>query len=203
MIGLLLAPLVDRLSRRRLLIVSDLVARRGLLRAAVRRERRRDRRPRGVVGIATGFFRPAVYAGMPNLVDDEELPNANSLLQAVENLTWMIGPVLGGVLIAAQGPDLAYWLNAATFSISAVLARPDPGAPASGGHGREPRPLARHRRRDPVRARSRTLLAVLVVWNIVMLGNAAINVAEVVLAKVALDAGTSASACSSAAAGSA
>jgi MFS family permease len=37
--------------------------------------------------------------------------------------------------------------------------------------------------------KSRALLAVLVVWNVVMLGNAAINVAEVVLAKVALDSG--------------
>ena len=37
--------------------------------------------------------------------------------------------------------------------------------------------------------RSKALLAVLVVWNVVMLGNAAINVAEVVLAKVALDSG--------------
>ena len=49
-----------------------------------------------IAGVATGFFRPAVYAGMPNLVDDEQLPAANSLLQTVENLTWMIGPVVGG-----------------------------------------------------------------------------------------------------------
>jgi len=40
----------------------------------------------GVADIATGFFRPAVYAGLPNLVPDDELPAANSLLQAVENL---------------------------------------------------------------------------------------------------------------------
>ena len=50
----------------------------------------------GHPGIATGFFRPAVYAGMPNLVDDEQLPTATSLLQTVENLTWMVGPVVGG-----------------------------------------------------------------------------------------------------------
>ena len=37
--------------------------------------------------------------------------------------------------------------------------------------------------------RSRALLTVLVAWNIVMFGNAAINVAEVVLAKVALESG--------------
>jgi len=189
LIGLLLGPLVDRLSRRRLLIASDLS--RVLVFAAL---------PfagsaaaivvlAALSGIATGFFRPAVYAGMPNLVSDEDLPNANSLLQAAENLTWMIGPVLGGVLIAAQGPDLAYWLNAVSFLLSAALLvripaqRLQAGTIESRGHWQD---LG-----DGFRLvlRSRTLFAVLVVWNIVFLGNAAVNVGEVVLAKVSLDAG--------------
>ena len=32
-----------------------------------------------VAGLATGFFRPAVYAGVPNLFTPEELPDANAL----------------------------------------------------------------------------------------------------------------------------
>ncbi|MGI9111839.1 MAG: MFS transporter [Gaiellaceae bacterium] len=189
LIGLLLGPLVDRFSRRRLLIASDLS--RVLIFAAL---------PfagsataivalAALSGIATGFFRPAVYAGMPNLVSDNDLPNANSILQASENLTWMIGPVLGGVLIAAQGPELAYWLNAASFVISAVLLvripahRLQAGTIESRGHWQD---LG-----DGIRfvLRTRTLFAVLVVWNIVFLGNAAVNVGEVVLAKVSLGAG--------------
>ena len=189
LIGLLFAPLVDRLSRRRLLIVSD------LSRAAVFCVLPFANSPAaivvlaGLIGIATGFFRPAVYAGMPNLVDNERLPEATSLFHTVENLTWMIGPVVGGVLIAAQGPDLAYWINAVTFVGSAALiaripaARLQAGKVESRGHWRDIG--------DGVQVvlRSRALLAVLVVWNVVMLGNAAINVAEVVLAKVALDSG--------------
>ena len=124
MIGFLFAPLVDRLSRKRLLIVSDLVRVAifcvlpfaGSAAAIVALA--------GLAGVATGFFRPAVYAGLPNLVDDEDLSNATSLLQTGDNLTWMVGPVIGGILIAAQGPDLAYWLNAATFLFSAASARP-------------------------------------------------------------------------------
>jgi MFS family permease len=189
LIGLLFAPLVDRLSRRRLLIVSDLV--RALLFCAL---------PfagsatvivalAALVGIATGFFRPAVYAGMPNLVEDARLPEATSLFHTVENLTWMVGPVLGGLLIAAQGPDLAYWLNAVTFVASAALlaripaSRLQAGTIESRGHWRDIGDGI------AVVLRSRSLLAVLVVWNVVMLGNAAVNVAEVVLAKVALDGG--------------
>ena len=189
LIGLLFAPLVDRLSRRRLLIVSDLV------RAAVfcvlpfATSATTIVVLAAVIGIATGFFRPAVYAGMPNLVDDAQLPEATSLLHTVENLTWMVGPVIGGILIAAQGPDLAYWINALTFVVSAAFLARIPAARLQAG-----RVESRGHWRDigdgiQVVLRSRALLTVLVVWNVVMLGNAAINVAEVVLAKVALDSG--------------
>ena len=143
----------------------------------------------GLVGIATGFFRPAVYAGLPTLVSDDELPNATSLLQTGENLTWMVGPVVGGILIAVQGPDIAYWLNALTFLFSAALlaripaARMQAGTVESRGHWRDIGDGI------SVVLRSPALLTVLVAWNLVMFGNAAINVAEVVLAKVTLDSG--------------
>ena len=72
-------------------------------------------------GIATGFFRPAVWAGLPNLVTDDEREQATSLLTTVENVAWTIGPAVAGLLLAADGVDLAYWINAATFLLSAVL----------------------------------------------------------------------------------
>jgi len=189
LVGLLFGPLVDRLSRRRLLIVSDLV------RAALFCVLPFATNPATIValaalvGIATGFFRPAAYAGMPNLVDDEQLSEATSLLQTIENLAWMVGPVVGGLLIAAEGPGLAYWVNAVTFVASAALlaripaARLQAGSIESRGHWRDIG--------DGIQVvlRSPALLAVLVVWNMVMLGNAAIDVAEVVLAKVALEGG--------------
>jgi MFS family permease len=189
LIGFFFAPLVDQLSRKRLLIVSDLVRVAifcvlpfaGSATAIVALA--------GIAGVATGFFRPAVYAGLPNLVDDDDLSNATSLLQTGDNLTWMVGPVVGGILIAVQGPDLAYWLNALTFLFSAALlagipgARMQAGMVESRGHW--------HDIGDGISIvlRSPALLTVLVAWNIVMFGNAAINVAEVALAKVALDSG--------------
>lgn len=188
-IGLLLGPLVDRWSRRRLLIGSDLARLAvfcvlpfaGSATAVVALA--------FVAGVATGFFRPAVYAGMPNLVDDDDLPAANALLQAVDNLAWMIGPIVGGVLLTVQGPELAYWLNALSFLLSAALLARIParrlqaGKIESRGHWQDLGDGFRLVRR------SRALLTVLVVWNVVLLGSAAVNVAEVVLAKVALDAG--------------
>jgi len=188
-IGLLLGPLVDRWSRRRLLIASDLVRLAvfcvlpfaGSAAAVVALA--------FVAGVATGFFRPAVYAGMPNLVEDDDLPTANALLQAVDNVAWMIGPVVGGLLLTVQGPELAYWLNAVSFLVSALLLvriparRLQAGQVESRGHWQDLGDGFRLVRR------SRALVTVLVVWNIVLFGSAAVNVAEVVLAKVSLDAG--------------
>ena len=188
-IGLLFAPLVDRLSRRRLLIGSDLV------RVVIFCLLPFAGSPGAIValaaasGVATGFFRPAVYAGMPNLVADTELSHATSLLQSVENLTWMIGPVVGGILISAQGPDLAYWLNAVSFLLSAGLlakipaARLQAGRIESRGHWGDVADGFR------LVLGSRALLTVLLAWNVVQLGFAGINVAQVVLAKVSLDGG--------------
>ena len=142
-----------------------------------------------IQGVATGFFRPAVYAGMPNLVDDEQLPTATSLLQTIENLTWMIGPVIGGVILSARGPDLAYWVNAVTFVVSALLLARIPAGRLRLGHVESRGHWADIG--DGFRAvvQARALLTVLVVWNVVTLGVGAINVAEVALAKVSLDAG--------------
>ncbi len=143
----------------------------------------------GIQGVATGFFRPAVYAGMPNLVDDEQLPAATSLLQTVENLTWMVGPVVGGLILSVQGADLAYWVNAVTFVLSAVLLARIPAQRLQVGHVESRGHLRDVADGFQVVLRSRALLTVLVVWNIVTLGVGAINVAEVALAKVSLDAG--------------
>ena len=151
--------------------------------------RRRSSFSAGLAGVATGFFRPAVYAGLPNLVDDEELVECDLAPADGDNLTWMVGPVVGGILIATQGPDLAYWLNAVTFLVSAALLAQIPGARMQAGKVESRGHW--HDIGDGFRivVRSRALLTVLVAWNIVMFGNAAINVAEVVLAKVALDSG--------------
>jgi MFS family permease len=189
LIGLALGPLVDRLSRRRLMIASDLV------RLAVFCALPFVDRPAaivalaGVAGLATGFFRPAANAALPNLVPEGGLPMANSLLQTVENLSWLIGPVVGGALVAAWGTDLAYWVNAATFLLSALLLL---GIAESALRGGEM--TSRGHWRDVADGlalvlRSRPLFLVLVVWSVALLGNAAFNVAEIFLAKEELHSG--------------
>jgi MFS family permease len=139
-IGLLVGPLIDRLSRRRLMIGADLT-RFGVFAALpFATTATQVVGLAAIAGIATGFFRPAVYAGLPNLVDDADLSSANALLQTVDNLTWALGSLVGGALVAGSGVDAAYWINACTFLISAVFLWGIPGrllqatAAASRGH---------------------------------------------------------------------
>jgi MFS family permease len=189
-IALTLGPLVDRLSRKRLLVTADLARLIAFVLLALASRPWQIVGLAFVAGVASGFARPAAYAGLPNLVSAETLPRANSLLRTADQLTIMAGTLLGGVVVALSGPDLAYWLNAASFLLSAgLLARISgallqQGGAVSRGHWRD---LAEG---FQLVRRSRSLAAVLVSWNLAMLAIALVNVAEVFLATVSYDAGS-------------
>src|SRR5689334_3449448 len=120
-VGLAAGPLIDRLSRKRLVVTSDLV-RLGVFVALVFvNSALAIILLAAIAGIANSFFRPAVLAGVPNLVDDDHLAHATSLLQATDWAATTVGPAIGGALTAVSGPDIVYWINAATFAFSAAL----------------------------------------------------------------------------------
>jgi MFS family permease len=189
LLGLLLGPLVDRFSRKGLMIGSDLG------RLAIFAVLPLTHSAAAIVvlaalaGIGNAFFRPAVLAGLPNLVADADLPAANALLQLVEWTTTAAGPIAGGALVAASGPHLAYWVNAGTFAFSAGLVAAIPAAllqsdrPLSQGHWAD---LGEGYR--AVRS-SRALMCVLVAWSTAAFSGGFMNVAEIFLAKRAYGSG--------------
>jgi MFS family permease len=190
LVGILAAPLVDRLSRRGLMIGADLVRFGAFCVLPFAPNATTIVALAAVIGTATGFFRPAVYSGLPNLVTDEDLPRANSLLQAIDNSAWAVGSLVGGALVAARGPHLAYWINAATFIFSAALLAQIPQRMLQ-----EARAESRGHWRDLadgllVVRRSRALLTVLIAWNIGMIANAFVNVGEPFLATDSFSAGS-------------
>jgi MFS family permease len=189
-IGLLLGPLVDRFSRKKLLVGADLVRLVVFVLLALAVGAGQIVALALVAGIASGFARPAAYAGLPNLVPAELLPRANSLLRTADQLTIMVGTLVGGVVVAASGPDLAYWLNAASFAVSASLV-----IRISAGLLQEGRVATSGHWRDVAEGfaailRSRPLTTVLVSWSIATVTMAVANVAEVFLATVSFDAGS-------------
>jgi MFS family permease len=188
-VGLFLGPLLDRISRRGLMIVSDLVRAAVFCTLPFANTAGQIVALAGIAGLATGFFRPAVYAGLPNLVDEQELAQANSLIQTSENVSWTVAPIIGGALVAASGPDLAYWLNGASFVVSALLLLRLSGDKLQGalavsrGHLRDLKDGFAHV------LRSRPLLTVLIVWSIALGAVASTQTAQVFLAKDSFDAG--------------
>jgi MFS family permease len=81
----------------------------------------------------SAFFYPAMGAYMPSLVRDErELGPANSAWASLQNVSYILGPALGGVLLAIGGVEMAFILNALSFVVIAVILWGLPSAPRHG-----------------------------------------------------------------------
>ena len=72
-------------------------------------------------GIGTAFFTPAFEALVPDIVPARDLAAANALDQFVRPIALrLVGPALGGVLVAAAGTGVTFAIDAGTFVVSAV-----------------------------------------------------------------------------------
>jgi transmembrane secretion effector len=73
-------------------------------------------------GIGQAAFLPAFTAIVPTIVTGELLVEANSLGQFVRPFAeTLVGPLVGGVLVATTGAGWAFVLDAATFGFSAAM----------------------------------------------------------------------------------
>lgn len=67
------------------------------------------------------FFGPAIAALLPMLVDESDLGPANSAWATLDNVAFILGPALAGVLLASGGLEIAFLLNAISFAVVAVI----------------------------------------------------------------------------------
>lgn len=68
------------------------------------------------------FFYPAFGALLPSLVRDErEFGPANSAWATLDNLAWVVGPGIAGLILLAGGIQAAFVINALSFGVIAVL----------------------------------------------------------------------------------
>ncbi|MEU6890651.1 MFS transporter [Streptomyces sp. NPDC046557] len=122
--GVFAGYVVDRVDRRRLMILCDLA--RALLLGAV---------PflwwigprvwllyllTAPVGVLTSFFDVAYVTAVPRLAPPEDLTRANGRLTSTFALGTLLGPVIAGAVTAGVGPAWALGLDGVTFLISAV-----------------------------------------------------------------------------------
>nr|MBA3741051.1 MFS transporter [Chloroflexota bacterium] len=84
------------------------------------------------------FFGPAIGALIPTLVEERDLGVANSAWATLDNVAFIVGPAVAGILLASGGLEFAFLLNAVSFAIVAVVLWKLP-IPTSdeGGEGRE------------------------------------------------------------------
>src|ERR1700746_211159 len=85
------------------------------------------------IGIGFAFNAPAWTSIVPQVVSDEELPSAATLSGLQFNISGIIGPAFGGLLIPVAGANFVFALNAACFFLVVLAVRQwkQPSAPAT------------------------------------------------------------------------
>ena len=116
--------LADRLSRRGVLLVSDLVSfgAQGVLATLViagDAQAWQFCALQAIGGAAYAFFLAAITGLTAQIVGPERLQHANALRSLTTSAGNVAGPALAGVLVAAIGPGSALAVDAASFAISA------------------------------------------------------------------------------------
>ena len=87
-----------------------------------------------VFGIVDAFFWPARTSILPRVVADHELEPGNAVLNVTAQASVILGPVLGGLIVAVFGIGWAFAGDAACFLLGArfILWLPAAARPASG-----------------------------------------------------------------------
>jgi MFS family permease len=118
--------LADRLDRRRLMIVGAAIpgiaiAALSLLAYADALELWHVWMISAAVGLGRAVFGPASGAFVPDIVPANELVQANALAQLVRPLaSTLLGPALGGLLVASVGTATCFAIDAASFGAAVV-----------------------------------------------------------------------------------
>lgn len=186
------SALGDRFDRRKVLVIADLAAAAGFVALAFAQTPAQLL----VMAFVTATLESPIWsvsaAAVPNLVGPEDLTWANGMVAVGRNIGNLVGPILGGVLVAVIAPDstpeqlqaAGYWvfgLNAVSFAGSAWLIGTTPGS-FSGERGEDDR-FGSLKDGVVFLLRDRVLRAITLAWVVLLLGAGFTLVAEVALAE--------------------
>jgi predicted MFS family arabinose efflux permease len=97
-----------------------------------------------LIGAGEGLFLPASYSILPALLDGERLGAGNALSSAAVQAGSLLGPSLGGALVAITGASTAaFAIDAVSFAVSALtltLIRPPASEPVPAPEASAPAP---------------------------------------------------------------
>jgi MFS family permease len=137
-------------------------------------------------GVGTALYKPAMMAGLPELVSRERLAPATALYGALTEIGFTIGPGVAAVVLLFGGSTVLLVANAVTFALSSVVLSTlrfrfrEQRAPAAGGA----KSLLQDARDGlVVTARSPAASTAIVATSTVILFGGMANVAELLLAR--------------------
>jgi MFS family permease len=131
--AILLGPfggtLADRMSRRQILILADLV--RGVAAVALAALVLLVPGRSGtiligllilsaIMGVCDAFFRPAINASIPDLVPEQDVTRANSANRLALDVSTFLGQGSGGVFFRLIGPGILFLIDGLTYFFSAL-----------------------------------------------------------------------------------
>jgi len=74
-----------------------------------------------LTGGAGAFSIPAIGALVPDLVEEELLPQANAIRGVAMTAAWMLGPLIGGLTVGVWGIEACLLIDAVTFIFSGAV----------------------------------------------------------------------------------
>ena len=99
-----------------------------------------------LLGAGAGLFLPGSFAIIPALLPAPDLKAGNALSSGANQLIALLGPAIGGLLVAAYGPTPAFMVDAVSFLVSAgtlvgirTISRSDQDRRHGPGPARRPR----------------------------------------------------------------
>ncbi|AGL19997.1 MFS transporter [Actinoplanes sp. N902-109] len=125
-VGLPAGALIDRITRRPVLLISDLAAAAVVISVPVAAAVGRLTIAQLLVvamllGTASVFFTVAWTAYLPAMFERDQLVTANSVLQGTASGTQVAGPALGGALVTAVSAVAGFVVDAVSFLVSAAF----------------------------------------------------------------------------------
>ena len=113
--------LADRVDRRVVLVASDLARAVLVLGLVFAKDLATIYVLVFLMGLARTVFNPTVRAAFPRVVGGGDLTRANAFISGTFSTSIMVGPALGGVLVASIGVEAAFLADAVTYLVSAIL----------------------------------------------------------------------------------
>ena len=121
LLGPITGTLADRMERKSLMVFSDVVRGVLILLLTLATNVWMVYGCLFLVGMFSSVFIPAKNGKLKEIVQDEHIKGAMSLSSTIDSSTKVVGPLVSGILVSTIGTYNVFYLDSATFFLSAIL----------------------------------------------------------------------------------